>query len=117
MFQETLLETLLIDSADMYTYILHTYQKRRRGSELQWYTRYRVAKTHRIPYIYRSFSAKVTYICGSFVENDLQLRGSYESSPPCKEGHFENAIFENVHIYQKAPLTHNKRDLSMCVYL
>jgi len=27
---------------------------------------YRVAKTHRIPYLYRSFSAKVTYIyfCG-----------------------------------------------------
>ena len=24
--------------------------------------RYRVAKTHRIPYLYRSFSAKVTYI-------------------------------------------------------
>ena len=23
---------------------------------------YRVAKTHRIPYLYRSFSAKVTYI-------------------------------------------------------
>ena len=26
------------------------------------YMRYRVAKTHRIPYLYRSFSAKVTYI-------------------------------------------------------
>jgi len=24
--------------------------------------KYRVAKTHRIPYLYRSFSAKVTYI-------------------------------------------------------
>ena len=41
----------------------------------QAYTRAssRVAKTHRIPYLYRSFSAKVTYI----------RRGSYESSPPC----------------------------------
>ena len=47
--------------------------------------RYRVAKTHSIPYLYRSFSAKVTYIQGSFVENDLQLRGSYESSPLCNE--------------------------------
>ena len=25
-------------------------------------TKYRVAKTHRIPYLYRSFSAKLTYI-------------------------------------------------------
>ena len=38
----------------------------------------RVAKTHRIPYPYRSFPTEVT-----IVENDLQLRGSYESSPPC----------------------------------
>jgi len=45
---------------------------------------YRMAKTHRIPYLYRSFSAKVTPIfSGSFVENDLQLGGSYESLPPC----------------------------------
>jgi len=98
---------------------------------VQWY---RVAKTHRIPYLHRSFSAKEPLIVGLFcgkwrmkirhpmalrhhvscvrgdtgwrrligslifighfpqkwpifsgssVENDLQLRGSYESSPPC----------------------------------
>ena len=29
---------------------------------LETYAQYRVAKTHRIPYLYRSFSAKVTYI-------------------------------------------------------
>jgi len=44
---------------------------------------YRVAKTHRITYLRGSFSAKVPIFSGSFVENDLQLRGSYESSPPC----------------------------------
>ena len=33
------------------------------------YTRYRVAKTHRIPYLYRSFSAKVTYIWWLFCGN------------------------------------------------
>ena len=51
---------------------------------------YRVAKTHRMPYLYRSFSAKSPIICGSFAENDLQLQGrkaSYGSSPFCTHMH------------------------------
>ena len=41
------------------TYIIYIVPPRR--SEDEEYL-YRVAKTHRIPYLYRSFSAKVTYI-------------------------------------------------------
>jgi len=38
---------------------------------------YRVAKTHRMPYLHRSFSAKEPYlISDSFTERDLQLKAS-----------------------------------------
>jgi len=42
---------------------------------------YRVAKTHRMPYVYKWFSAKEPYNQWLFAENDLQLKASYGSSP------------------------------------
>jgi len=45
---------------------------------------YRVAKTHRMSHLDRSFSAKEPYIIsGSCAKHDLQLKTSYASSPPC----------------------------------
>jgi len=41
---------------------------------------YRLAKTHRMPYLYRSFPQKNPIIRGSFAKNDLQLKAFY----PCK---------------------------------
>jgi len=46
---------------------------------------YRVAKTHRMPYLYRPFSAKEPMISGPFAKNDLQLKASYGSSLPCTD--------------------------------
>ena len=44
---------------------------------------YRVAQSHRMTNLHRSFFAKEPYSCGSFAKIDLQLKASYESLPPC----------------------------------
>ena len=71
---------------------------------------YRVAKTHRMPYLYRTFSQKSPIIIGSFAKNDLQLKASYGSLPPCMEwlrsvGSIESQVsFTEYRLFYRAHL-------------
>ena len=47
---------------------------------------------HRIPYLYKCFSAKEPYNQRVFAENDLQFNASYGSSPPCSCSYLANVL-------------------------
>jgi len=54
---------------------------------------YRVAKTHRMPYLHRWFPQKSPTISGSFADRDLQLQASYASAPPCRRLPLVRGVF------------------------
>ena len=52
---------------------------------------YRVAKTHRMPYL--RFPQKSPIVSVSLAENDLQHQASSQSSPPCRMSCLSSVIF------------------------
>ena len=57
-----------------------------------------------MPYLFRSFSQKSPITSGSFAKNDLHLKASHGSLPPCNDAH--------DHLYDTYICTWNTRPKS-----